>query len=385
MRIAFVVHRYGRDVGGGSELHCRDFATRLAREHDVTVLTSCARDYVTWANSFPPGESEEDGVRIRRFPTSRQRDPRRFHDLSQEAFTGSAPAEVETAWFEENGPCMPDLLRYIEGHRDDYDRFFFFSYRYYQSFFGLPLVADKAILAPTAEEDPAINLRSLRRYFTLPRRICFNTHEERAMIAERCEGPLPPGEVVGSGLDRPAGSPSVDLLREHGIPQPFALYLGRVDPNKGCRQMLRYYKTYAGQTGEPLPLVLAGKAVMDLPRHDAILPLGYVSDALREALLAHCRLLVMPSPYESLCLVVLEAWNHGRPVLVNGNCRVLRGQVERANGGLYYRGYSEFQAALELLLEQGETADTLGRQGASYVEEHYRWPLVLEKLERLLK
>ena len=63
MRILYVVQRYGEDVAGGAEQHARAFAERLVeREHEVTVLTSCASSYVDWANAFQPGWSRTNGV-----------------------------------------------------------------------------------------------------------------------------------------------------------------------------------------------------------------------------------------------------------------------------------------------------------------------------------
>jgi len=92
----------------------------------------------------------------------------------------------------------------------------------------------------------------------------------------------------------------------------------------------------------------------------------------------------MPSRHESLSMVVLESWMMQRPVLVNGDCEVLRGQVLRADGGLYYRRYEEFAAAMDLLLQEPALAERLGRQGQAYFEANYAWPRILEKYERLL-
>jgi glycosyltransferase involved in cell wall biosynthesis len=124
---------------------------------------------------------------------------------------------------------------------------------------------------------------------------------------------------------------------------------------------------------------------MPLPDHPAIRQLGFVDDDLRDALLSHARVLLMPSPYESLSMVLLEAWNHGLPALVNARCAVLRGQVVRANGGLYYRTGAEFAAALDYLLDRPALARQLGAQGLSYVDREYRWPVVMRKIERVLR
>ena len=56
MKIACVVHRFGADIAGGSEAHCRHVAERLALKHDVTVLTTCAKNHISWQNEYPPGD-----------------------------------------------------------------------------------------------------------------------------------------------------------------------------------------------------------------------------------------------------------------------------------------------------------------------------------------
>src|SRR4030095_12225531 len=102
------------------------------------------------------------------------------------------------------------------------------------------------------------------------------------------------------------------------------------------------------------------------------------------ALLARARVLVMPSPFESLSMVLLEAWNHGGPVLGNARCRGTRGPHERADGGLYFRKVGEFEAALDYLLDHDDTRKRLGAQGLAYVDREYRWPTVMAKLQALL-
>lgn len=382
MTIACVVQRYGADIAGGSEAHCRAVAEHLAASHDVTVLTTCARDYVTWANAAPAGETREGGVRVIRFPVRRQRRLKVFADLSDRVFDGPSSAEEQEAWFRENGPDAPALLDHLRTHGTRYDLVLFWTFRYAPSFFGLPLVADRAVLVPTAEEDGALDLDILQDYLHRPSGFLFLTPEEQAFVSARAARPLEPSAVVGIGLE-PAPPADTAVLASLGLPETFLLYLGRIDRNKGCQTLFDYFQDYA-ESRPDAQLVLAGPVTLTVPDHPRIRALGYVSDEVRHALLARARALVVPSPYESLSIVLLEAWNRGVPALVNAHCSVLRGQVQRADGGLHFRTAREFAEAADLLLAPGPVGPALGRQGLAYVEREYRWPTVMARIEALL-
>src|SRR5207249_8670085 len=175
MRLACVIHRFGADIAGGSESHCRLLAEHLAATHDVTILTTRARDHVTWQNAYPGGESRVGSLRVVRFPVARPRHLNRFIDISHIAFSGRATAADQEQWFRENGPVTPALLDYLNRHSGEFDRVLFWSYRYYTSYFGLPLAGDRAVLVPTAEEDPAIHMSVLADYFARPAGYLFLT------------------------------------------------------------------------------------------------------------------------------------------------------------------------------------------------------------------
>jgi glycosyltransferase involved in cell wall biosynthesis len=384
MKLACVVQRFGVDIAGGSERHCRFVAEHLASTHQVTVLTSCAKDYVTWHNVYPPGVSTSGPLRVERFAVARPRRLHRFAEISEVVFSGRSSLAEQESWFEENGPDVPGLLRHLQDHGREYDRVLFWTYRYAPSFFGVPLVADRAILVPTAEEDPLIRADILGRFFTLPAGYLFLTPEEADLVATRASGALPTSAVIGCGVDAaPSAARAVDLA-SFGIANPFVLYLGRIERNKGCETLLGYFDHYLAHSGRPVQLVMAGPANMPIPDHSLIKWLGAVSDQVREALLSQAELLVVPSPFESLSMVLLEAWNHRLPALVNGRCGVLKGQVLRADGGLYYRHANEFAAGLAYLLDHPVVAERLGEQGLAYVEREYRWPHVMRKVETLL-
>ena len=385
MKLALVVHRYGADIAGGSEAECREYAERLAGRHDVTVLTTCARSYVTWANDYPQGQSTINGVAVLRFPVAHTRRLKRFADLSDIVYDGGASAEDEDAWFRENGPATPALLDYLRTHGAEYDLVLFFAFRYYTAYFGLPIVAERAVLVPTAEEDPAISLGVLPAFFAKPAGYIFNTIEEQELVALSAGRPLEPAIVSGFGVKPAPASSGRAALDALGLPARFVLYLGRVDRNKGAESLIDAFRDHLERGGVDTTLVFAGPSTIAIPDHPRIRALGFVSNEVRDELLSHATAFVVPSPYESLSIVLLEAWNRGVPALVNGRCQVLRGQVRRANGGLFYRSPAEFSEALDYLLTHPDEAKVMGRQGQAYVEREYRWPVVMGRVEELLE
>jgi glycosyltransferase involved in cell wall biosynthesis len=385
VKLAFVVQRYGPEIAGGSEIHCRQIARRLSTRHEITVLTSCASDYVSWRNTFPPGETRDGDVRLLRFAVREPRNLHAFADLSDEVFDGGAPRDRQEAWFAANGPDVPDLLEHLRRHGRSYDLVLFWTYRYSPSFFGVPIVKERAVLLPTAEADRAIDLDVLGEFFALPAGYLFLTPEEQALISSRAARALPHSSIIGMGLDPAPPLNGRSLLDANGIPSKYLLYMGRVDRNKGCHTLLEHFHHYSWKfSTDDAALVLAGPAKMRVPTHARIKALGYVSDELRRALLAHARVLVVPSPYESLSIALLEGWNYGVPAVVNARCAVLEGQVRRANGGLPYRSAEEFCEALAYFDTHPTERKTIGQQGLAYVEREYRWPTVIERIERLL-
>jgi glycosyltransferase involved in cell wall biosynthesis len=402
LKLACVVHRFGASIAGGSEGHCRAIARRLAANHDVTVLTTCAADHVSWRNEFPAGESLDDGVRVRRFPVARERALDRFGEITERVFDAQASMKEEEEWFRENGPDVPELLVHLRRYASTYDRVLLWAFRYASTYFSvdaIPRGATRVVVVPTAENDPVVRFTATGQFFTRPAGFVFLTPEEAALVAAHCPAPLAQSCIIGTGLE-PAGggrpfqrrlsaesAPALSGIEGSalsGVEGPFLLYLGRVDPNKGCDTLIRHYIRWRDRTELRVPLVLAGPANMPIPAHPSVNFLGYVDDARRDALLASASALVVPSPYESLSIVLLEAWNRGTPALVNGDCDVLRGQALRSNGALYYRTYDEFVHAVEQLLRNPDVSRQLGQNGLAYVEREYRWPVVMGKLESFL-
>lgn len=378
LRVAFVVQRYGLEVNGGAEALCRLVAERMTRHWEVDVLTTCALDYLSWRDHYPAGAQTLNGVTVRRFPVAEPRDIARFDRLSQQIVADPQPSrERMEEWSRAQGPWSPALVDFIAASRERYDVFFFCGYLYAQTYFGLPRVVDKAVFAPFAHDEWPIKLPMWDALFASVPRFLFATPEERLFLRQRFPGAELAGDVVAMGIDRPPDIDPARFRREHGLHDGFLLYVGRIDPSKGCQELLDDFLAHVAATGDQRPLVLLGRAVMPLPEHPQVRALGFVSETTKWDALAACDLLVMPSPYESLSIVLLEAWAVGKPVMVTSRCEVLRGQVARSNGGLEYRNGAEFSACVHAL-SHGGAASVLGRQGYDFVRRGYTW----EKVEQ---
>ena len=389
MKLAVVVQRYGADISGGAELHARYVAEHLSRHVEVEVLTTCARDYISWRNELTPGSDVVNGVPVLRFPVRRERDPEDFGRRSHRVFEKRHSMRDELKWLESEGPAAPALIAHLRRAASAYDFVLFFSYRYYHAYHGIRATPSQAVLVPTAERDPALGLAISARTFRSVRALMYNSHEERALIQAVARNEHVPGVVVGVGSEIRDDASAARFRERTGIAGPFVLYVGRIDENKGCRELFDYFKRYASEVSRRTKLVLAGAPVMEIPSHPRIRHLGFVSDEEKYDALAAADALLMPSYYESLSMVTLEAWAMRLPVLINGRCDVLRGQVIRANAGLYYESYEEFAAALHLLETERGLRRTLGTNGRAYFERHYTWSVVegkylamLERLER---
>jgi len=389
VKIAVVVQRYGRSINGGAELHARYIAEHLARHGEVDVLTTCATDYVTWRNELEAEVERVNGVPVRRFRVARERDPLAFGRRSAQVFEELHTLQDELDWLDEEGPSCPALVDYVAGHAKDYDFCLFFSYRYFHAYYGARAAGGRAVLVPTAERDATVGLRIFSPLFRGVRALMYNSPEERAMIQTVSSNHDVPGVVVGVGSEVPSQVQPSRFRQKHGIRGPFAVYVGRIDSNKGCSELFEYFESYAADASSRLSLVLIGNSLLPIPAHPRIRHLGFLDDTDKFDAMAAADLLIMPSYFESLSMVALEAWALGRPVLANGKCDVLKGQCLRSNAGLYYESYAEFAEALRVIEHNRWLSTMLGRNGRQFYREQYDWPVVerkyLEMFDRLTR
>jgi glycosyltransferase involved in cell wall biosynthesis len=362
-------------------------AQRLARHAQVEVLTTCATDYVTWRNELEAGVEQVNGVAVRRFKVQHERDPLAFGKRSDRVFEQRHSLGDELEWLDAEGPTTPALVGYIRKHAADYDWVLFFSYRYYHAFYGARAAADRAVLVPTAERDETIGLSLFQPLFRSVRAIMYNSPEERAMIQAVAGNESVPDVVVGVGSDVPNNPQAARFRQKYNVRGPFAVYVGRIDQNKGCKELFEFFQGYLADPAGKLSLILIGNTLLPIPEHKRIRHLGFLDDTDKFDAMAAADVLIMPSYYESLSMVALEAWALGRPVLANGKCDVLKGQCLRSNAGLFYESLGEFIGTLEAIEQNRWLAGSLGRNGRQFFRDHYDWPIIerkyLEMFERL--
>ena len=394
MKIAFVIQRYGSDILGRSEYHCRLIAERLAERHEVEVLTTCARDYITWNNEYPEGTDRVRGVTVRRFANAHPRDIVAFNRYSDWIFNNPHSREDEHSWLEQQGPWCPQLLDHLERHHQTYDALIFFTYLYAPTVLGLQVAPAKSILVPTAHDEPAIHLGIYRDMFALPAAIAYNTEVERRFLTAEFAIGAVAEETVGCGVDLPqqsrvrnradddasadedagpaGGAPAgrwapaakgAAFRGRHKIHGPFALYGGRIEKGKGCEELVEYFSTYHGEGGH-LTLALMGVKLMPLPEEPYIRFAGLLSERER--------------------LQALEAFAVGTPILANARSDVLVDHCLRSNAGLFYADRDEFVECLKLLATDDRLRAQMGRNGREYVRENYRWDLIMGKYEKLM-
>ena len=399
MKIAFIVQRYGVEIIGGSEYLCRLIAERLSTRHEVEVLTTCAQKYTTWENAYTEGTDRIRGVTVRRFANARTRDLKSFNAYSDWIFNHKHSAADEEAWLKQQGPWCPALLDYLGQRHGSYDALIFFTYLYAPTVLGLRIDPRRSILVPTAHDEPAIRLGLYSDVFSLPAGIVYNTGVERGFLRARFDIRAKAEEIVGCGVDLPPhleatgasdndGAPvskprGAVFRRRHRLFGPFVLFGGRIDPGKGCEELIEYFGSYTAEQGDAT-LALMGVKLMPIPEEPFIRFAGMLSETERLDALEAATVVAVPSPYESLSLLALEAFAVGTPILANARSDVLTDHCQRSNAGLYYADRDEFIECLKLLVSNTDLRAAMGRNGRAYVRANYSWDTILDKYERMI-
>lgn len=410
-KIAIVVQRYGSEINGGAELHAKLLAEKLSSLYEVEVLTTCAIEYEFWDNHYPEGTEYINGIEVRRFKTLKK-NLKKFNKLSRTVrniykYSNRKLTPLNFAyllykrkkynkkefnfneWLEAQGPFSVDLINFIKEKKENYKAFIFFTYLYHPANIGIQEVAAKSILIPTAHDEPQFYLEGYETLFSLPKCLIYNTQTEKDLVEKVY--PLTKNinsAIAGIGFDD--YDTSAGLLPEYLSAGKYFVYIGRIVEDKGCAMMIEYFRNFKRDHPEyrDIKLVLAGKNALDekITQGEDIILTGFVDHHLKNTLLIYAAALIMPSFYESLSLITLEAMLLKVPVIVNRNCGVLYHHIEKSKTGKSFAGSTEFSQSLVFYLTRTpDESETEGDRAKSYVLENYSWDSVINTFNSAIK
>jgi len=376
-KIAFINQRYGSEICGGSEYYTRLIAERLTKYFEVTVLTSCAKNSQSWKNEYVQGESVMNDVTVMRFPVEHER-AKDFPQLTQKLMININDQDLQQCWIDAQGPRCNGLVDYLRENRDNYDVFIFVTYLYYPQVMGYEYVKEKAVFIPTAHDEPYIYLSQYRKMFTQMKYIVYLTEEEKEFVEKLTNNAFIPNAVMGVGVDIPSPINSGYIANKYGINQ-YITYVGRIEEGKSCGELFDHFIAYKRTHQDALKLLVAGSQAMKIPKHEDIIYLGFISEQEKFDLIAGAIALILPSKFESLSIAVLEALAISIPVIVNGECEVLKGHCIKSNAGLYYANSMEFSGILKYLLDHPRTYKRMKENALCYVDTYYKWENIIDR------
>ncbi|MFN8504691.1 glycosyltransferase family 4 protein [Kouleothrix sp.] len=376
--LTIVVPWYGRDTAGGAETQARQLAEAIhALGARVEVWASDGRDsFAPPEPYYPAGADALGGVAIRRFPiTPPQAEPRLPLAVARRGLGRSLPRFAEHELRLLASLASSDALLEAVAAEGAGRRFLFVLYPFPTSFWGALLAGERAHLLPCLHDEPYARYGTTRWLFGQVRRALANSPAERE-LALRLYG-LPPERVVvaGEGIDLAAAGDGAAFRARRGLHGPLLMYAGRGGLAKNIPLLLAYLREYHARRGTPLRLIRTGRDPLELPPalRELVIDLGDVSAQERHDAYAAADVFVQPSLHESFSIVLMEAWLQGTPALVHAGCAVTRQFAEASGGGLHFRDFGEFAAALDMLLASADLRAELGRRGRAFVIEHCRW------------
>ena len=392
-KLAFVTPWYGADIPGGAETLTRRTAERLHDAGmDVEILTTCVKDfYADWGKNHHKAETVQvNNVLVRRFPVEK-RNKKAFDEINWRLVNNLSVSKEQEKIFIEETIRTPALYAYINQHANDY-LFIFIPYMFSTTYFGTQIHPNRSLVIPCLHDESYLQMTIYRQALSSAKGLVFLADPE-VQLADQflgfADSQSPPQmrQVLGGGVDSDFSYDGDRFREKYGLTSPFVLYAGRREVGKNTPLLIEYWQQYVQNSNRDITLVLIGSGSVNIPPtvKSSILDLGFVSVQDKYDAFAAADLFCMPSIHESFSIVIMESWLTGTPVLVHGNCAVTKEHCQRANGGLYFQNYAEFEATLTYLLDHQETAVTMGQNGRRYVLDNFHWDIIIDKYQKLFQ
>ncbi len=379
-KITVVLPWYGPDTAGGAETQARQLVAALHTAHaPVEVWATTAKDaHAPLEPYYPQGDGEVDGVVVRRFTPNRG-----TAITALRAAAAHLPAHESALLQSLTG--SDELLQAIAGERDA-RRWLFFLYAFPTSFWGAQIVNERSVLVPCLHDEPYARYTTTRHVLRMVRRVLANSVPEQHLICRLAELPTERVPVAGEGIELERRGDGARFRRANQLDGPLILFVGRRDHSKNLPLLLAYFSEYLARRGPRAKLVVAGPGPLNIPAplRPWIVNIGFLDDQAKHDAYAAADVFCMPSTLESFCLVLMEAWLQGTPALVHSDCAVTVQHCHDAQGGVHFHTYRQFEAALDLLLNDPAIGHTLGAQGQGWVQRTCRWDDVAQRVLHIL-
>lgn len=402
MKIAFVLPWFSFDIAGGAE----HLAKRLALElkelgNEITILTTCIKQFHSdWNHDFyEEGVFLENLIKIKRFKV-RKRDTELFDKINAKLLSLDINKLKELHSLNENYSPLNDyeekifideivnstnLYTHIEENSDRYDCFIFIPYMFGTTYYGIKYCKNKKIIIPCMHDESYAYMKIYKEMIINSDGIIFLTDIEKNLAEKLFEYKKENSIVLGMGIEKAKNTGGdTDVLKKYKIEGKYILYAGRKEKGKNVDELVSFFSSYKKHFPlTDLKLVIIG----DNPvyNQEDIFDLGFLSIDEKNDLIKNCSLFCLPSLYESFSIAIMEAWQFRKPVLVNGNCLVLKTHCVKSSGGLYYTNYMEFCESINYILDNKNLSIKLGENGEKYVSDNYIWNKIAYKYNKYIK
>ncbi len=380
--IVIVTPWFGRFAGGAESL-----ARGMAREFNLRgvrsiVLTTCSRSPYDdwWSDYWQPGVYNIEGIEVRRFSANRNKSP--YKAAIQKIQHGASLSEKDQAAFFDSGINSNALVEALAPFLNDQSEVLALPY-----FFGLTHAAINAYphqisLIPCFHDEPQFCWSPTKRLLTNAKRLFYNSPEEKQMTIKHFGTAV--GRRVVEGIICGVGVELADSQDDSGpvpeLPTNYFVYAGRKERGKNVPLLCDWFAQYANMSPNRSKLVFIGGGDENLiPRNDAFLDLGFVPESVKRRIIGGGTAMLNLSENESFSIVLMEGWLLTVPVVVSTNSPVMKGHVQRCNGGLCVANQNEFCAALELLEANEVKRRELALNGQIYVSENFTFDRVLAR------
>lgn len=385
--IFIVVPWYPPHAGGGAELLAQRMAALLLTAgHDVTVLTTCVREFRSDWNiqHYSPGEAIVGGVRVRRFPADK-RDWRLFDQVNLRLMRDETITVAEEAVYVEENIRSRALEAFI-ADQPSTARFIFLPYMFGTTYWGAQVRPADSFIAPCLHDEIYARLAVFRPVMRAARGLlCLSTAERD--LAQRLYGIADDRlHVVGAAVDLDVSGDAQRFRTRYGISEPFLLYAGRKDAGKNLGWLCDAFARYVAKGDGGLRLVLIGPGSWPVPPglRGRVIDLGFVPEQDKYDAYAAALATCQPSYHESFSYALMESWLCGTPVLVHAACAVTVEHCRAAQGGFWCANAAEFAACVAWLREHEHLAQRIGRQGGAYVRRTFAPAAVAARLQQAL-